>query len=143
MVSDEALLRAALQARERSYCPYSRFAVGAALLAASGGIYTGANVENAAYGLSMCAERVALFRAVAAGERSFLKLAVVGGPAGRAPEAPCPPCGACRQALFEFAPELLVLLGTAQGVRKRLPLKALLPEPFELGRGQGRGGRRG
>ena len=131
-ISDEELLQQALEARKRSYSPYSHFAVGAALLAASGKIYTGTNVENASYGLSMCAERVALFRAVAEGERSFLKLVVVGGPAGQEPEGLCPPCGACRQVLFEFAPQLKIILGTAHGVQKVLALKDLLPEPFEL-----------
>lgn len=132
MLSDGELLQRALEARRRSYCPYSRFAVGAALLASSGRVYTGANVENASYGLSMCAERVALFRAAAAGERSFLKLVVVGGPVDREPQELCPPCGACRQALFEFAPDLEVLLGTARGVERRFSLQELLPEPFEL-----------
>ena len=129
---DATLLEEALQARRRSYCPYSRFAVGAALLTTSGRVYTGTNVENASYGLSMCAERVALFRAVAEGERSFSKLVVVGGPTDQEPQALCPPCGACRQVLFEFAPDLEVLLGTARGIETRFPLRNLLPEPFEL-----------
>lgn len=102
------------------------------MLAASGKVYLGTNVENASYGLSMCAERVALFRAAAEGERSFLKLAIVGGPANREPQGLCPPCGACRQVLFEFAPDLEVLLGTARGLAKRLTLRELLPEPFRL-----------
>lgn len=132
MIPEGELLQRALEARRWSYCPYSRFAVGVALLAASGTVYRGANVENASYGLSMCAERVALFRAVAEGERGFLKLAIVGGPADREPQEPCPPCGACRQVLFEFAPDLEVLLGTAQGVRRRFALRELLPEAFRL-----------
>ena len=132
-ISDEELLQKALEARKRSYSPYSHFAVGAALLAGSGKVYAGTNVENASYGLSMCAERVALFRAVAEGERSFLKLVVVGGPADQEPQALCPPCGACRQVLFEFAPDLEVLLGTNRGLVKRLKLEDLLPEPFRLG----------
>ncbi len=133
--SEEELLAQALSARKRSYCPYSRFAVGAALRAASGKVYTGANVENASYGLSMCAERVALFRAVAEGEREFAKLVIVGGPLGQEPEGLCPPCGACRQVLFEFAPDLEVLLGTSRGIPKRLKLGELLPEPFRMGWG--------
>lgn len=132
MISEEKLLQRALEARRRSYCPYSRFAVGVALLAASGKVYLGANVENASYGLSMCAERIALFRAVTEGERAFLQLAIVGGPADREPQELCPPCGACRQVLFEFAPDLEVLLGTTREVKKRWVLRELLPEAFRL-----------
>ncbi len=131
-ISDLELVKRAQAARTRSYSPYSGFAVGAALLATSGKVYTGTNVENASYGLSMCAERVALFRAVAEGERAFLKLAIAGGPADQEPDELCPPCGACRQVLLEFAPDLDVILGTAQGVQRVLKLKELLPEPFGL-----------
>jgi cytidine deaminase len=130
--SDQQLLDMALEARRWSYSPYSHFAVGAALLATSGKIYAGANVENASYGLSICAERVALFQAVARGERAFSALAVVGGPEGDEPDELCPPCGACRQALFEFAPDLRIILGASQGVRETIPLRDLLPKPFAL-----------
>jgi cytidine deaminase len=129
---DQRLFDKAREARQWSYSPYSQFAVGAALLAASGEIYTGANVENASYSLSICAERAALFQAVARGEREFSALAIVGGPEGGEPDELCPPCGACRQALFEFAPDLRIILGTSQGVRETIPLRDLLPKPFAL-----------
>lgn len=125
--SDQKLLDMAREARKHSYSPYSHFAVGAALLASSGKVYTGANVENASYGLGMCAERVALFQAVAHGEREFHTMAIVGGG-----EDLCSPCGACRQALFEFAPDLQIILGTPRGAREAISLRDLLPKPFTL-----------
>src|SRR4051812_453230 len=96
----DELVRAAQDARTRAYAPYSNFAVGAAVLA-GGAIYRGCNVENASYGLSMCAERVAVFTAVASGGRAIDAVAVVGSA-----ERPTPPCGACRQALNEFGPHM-------------------------------------
>lgn len=96
----ERLVAAARRAAEKSYSPYSRYPVGAALLDADGGVWTGCNVENASYGLSMCAERTALFKAASEGRRSFRAIAIVGGTA----DAPAVPCGACRQALAEFCP---------------------------------------
>lgn len=107
---DRDLIEAALRAREQSYSPYSQFRVGAALRCADGLIVTGANVENASFGLSICAERAAVFRAVAEGRRDFLAIAVVADPA-----APVPPCGACRQVLLEFAPDMPVILAGADG----------------------------
>lgn len=94
----ERLVAAARRAAANSYSPYSRYPVGAALLDADGGVWTGCNVENASYGLTMCAERTALFKAVSEGRRSFRAIAIVGGTA----DAPAVPCGACRQALAEF-----------------------------------------
>ncbi|MBC7325531.1 MAG: cytidine deaminase [Moorella sp. (in: Bacteria)] len=121
------LVAAAARAKEKAYAPYSRFAVGAALLTAEGRLYSGCNIENASYSLTVCAERVALFQAVAAGERDFVALAVVGG------EAPaCFPCGACLQALAEFAPELEVFTGQPGATIQRRLLKELLPENFTL-----------
>lgn len=102
LISNDGLYAEALDARERAYAPYSGISVGAALLCGSGKIYTGANIENAAYSPSVCAERVAIFAAISAGEREFLKIAIAGGKAGEAPEASFPPCGVCRQVMAEF-----------------------------------------
>jgi len=124
-MEEARLIRAALEARERAYAPYSHFAVGAALLAADGRIFTGCNVENASYGLTMCAERVALFKAVSEGAREFTAIAIACG------AGPCAPCGACRQVLREFSPDLLVIMADAAGkeVRKER-LSSLLPSSF-------------
>jgi cytidine deaminase len=122
----ERLLGEARAAQERAYAPYSRFRVGAALLAADGRVFTGANVENAAYPATICAERVALPAAVTAGAREFQALAVIGDGPG-----PCTPCGMCRQVLFEFAPDLLVLAAGADGALSLFRLGAdLLPHGF-------------
>ncbi len=95
-ICPDSLIESARQARQHAYCPYSGFAVGAALLASSGRIYTGANCESASYGATLCAERAALAAAISAGERTFLALAVAAG------EQPVTPCGICRQLLAEF-----------------------------------------
>ncbi|MHB8079645.1 MAG: cytidine deaminase [Candidatus Krumholzibacteriia bacterium] len=126
------LVDAARAARARSYSPYSHFAVGAALLGKSGRIYAGTNVENASFGLSICAERAAICRAVAEGERDFTAIAVVTGEAH-----PTPPCGACRQVLQEFAPGLLVLLAGAGGPVEEWTLAELLPRAFTTFDGAG------
>lgn len=119
-----ALLNAAASAASNAYVPYSGFQVGAAILTTSGKIYTGCNVENASYGLTNCAERCALFKAVSEGEREFEALALCA-------EGAATPCGACRQVLHEFAPELLVICGNAKGQEQsRSSLKDLLPLPF-------------
>jgi len=111
---------------ENSYSPYSGHPVGAALLTSSGRVYRGTNVENASSGLTICAERVAVVKAVSEGERDFLKIAVVCGDSGF-----CRPCGACRQFLLEFAPEIEVVMGNAQGEFEVKGLRELLPDPFE------------
>ncbi len=123
----QELVEAATAARERAYAPYSGFHVGAALLGESGRIYQGCNVENVSYGLTSCAERNAIFHAVAEGERRFTAVAVVTG----AP-TPTPPCGACRQVLMEFAADgdMEVLMANLAGTRRQVPLSALLPESF-------------
>lgn len=96
------LLDKAREARSLSYCPYSHFAVGAALLTKSGKIYLGANIENASYTPTVCAERVAFFRAIAEGEREFSAIAIAGGKEGVPSSSPTPPCGVCRQVMTEF-----------------------------------------
>lgn len=122
----DELIRAALEAQQRAYCPYSDFPVGAALRGASGKIYQGCNVENASFGLTNCAERVAAGAAVAAGERQFTAIAVVsrGGVS---------PCGACRQFLAEFAPSLSIVMvdSLKPGEVHETSLDVLLPGRFE------------
>ena len=122
----QELLNAALSARERAYAPYSKFLVGAAVLAKSGKIYTGCNIENASYGLTVCAERNALFSAVGAGEREFTALCVVGDT-----EAPISPCGACRQVMAEFKVPRIILVNL-KGDVKEYTLEELLPYGFSL-----------
>lgn len=112
----------AAAARTFAYAPYSRFAVGAALVAADGRVFTGCNVENLSFGLTMCAERVALGRAIAEGVREFQAIAIVADT-----REPVSPCGACRQVLAEFAPSLRILLATVSGVRAEFSLAELLP----------------
>lgn len=121
----EPLVEAALEVRGQAYAPYSGYAVGAALLAADGRVFVGCNVENASYPVGLCAERVALGAAVAGGARAFAALVV----ATRGP-TPGTPCGMCRQALVELAPDLPVLLVTPEGARAEWSLAALLPGSF-------------
>ena len=121
--SDWEVLRAeARKVRERAHSPYSGFAVGAALLTRSGKVFTGCNVENISFGLTICAERAAVFAAVAAGEREFLAIAVVADS-----REPVSPCGACRQVLAEFAPKLDFSLSNLAGLEERTTLAVLLP----------------
>ena len=120
----EALIEDAIQARSRSYAPYSHYQVGAAVLTASGKVFTGANVENAAYPASMCAERVAIFKAVSEGEKDFAAIAVVTSNAGM-------PCGGCRQVMAEFGMDTLVLIADDQGnIVRKLTVRELLPGAF-------------
>lgn len=123
----EDLVRAAGEVREHAYAPYSCFHVGAALLAASGVVYRGCNVENASYSLTLCAERVALACAVAAGEREFAAMAVVSDAS-----EPVLPCGACLQALAELSRDMEIISANLSGNRIRLRLEDLLPRPFRL-----------
>lgn len=123
---NQELLNAALEARLKAYAPYSKFLVGAAVLASSGKIYTGCNIENASYCLTVCAERNALFAAVGAGEREFTALCVVGDT-----EAPISPCGACRQVMAEFKVPRIIL-ANLKGDVKEYTLEELLPLSFEL-----------
>ena len=124
-MTDQELVAVALRARENAYAPYSRFRVGAALECADGTVYTGCNVENAAYGSSICAERTALVKAVSEGRRAFTRLAVAGDSGD-----PCWPCGACRQMLYEFAPGLRVLAARGDGAFETATLGQLMPHGF-------------
>ncbi len=128
------LMEKAIKARENAYVPYSKFPVGAALLTEDGKVYTGVNVENASFGITNCAERTALFKAVSEGDRKFKAIAVVGDT-----EGPVAPCGACRQALAEFDPNLTLILGNLKGDTMVISLKELLPGAFlpeDLERGE-------
>jgi cytidine deaminase len=118
------LIDAAVQARQWAYAPYSHYAVGAALITASGRVYDGVNVENAAYPTTMCAERVAVYKAVSEGERDFLAIAVVTSNAGS-------PCGSCRQVLAEFSLETVVLIANSEGnLVQETTVGELLPGAF-------------
>jgi cytidine deaminase len=117
------LIAKAMEAREKAHAPYSHFTVGAALLAKSGRVYTGCNVENASYGLSICAERAAVFKAVSEGERDFEAIAVV-------TEKGVTPCGACRQVLMEFGEDIQVIVADEAGGYQVFGLPELLPEAF-------------
>ncbi|HEV8669819.1 MAG TPA: cytidine deaminase [Candidatus Limnocylindria bacterium] len=122
---DEELIRVASLARQRAYAPYSTYKVGAAIRTRRNKVHSGANVENASYGMTVCAERTAAFAAVNAGDTAFDAIAIVIDD-DRLPT----PCGACRQVLAEFAPEMRVILATTGGKRKVTSLRELLPDPF-------------
>jgi cytidine deaminase len=120
------LVAAARAARQHAVADFSGFKVGAALETDSGEIIIGCNIENATYGLTVCAERVAIFKALSEGKRSFTRIAVVADTA-----SPTPPCGACRQIIWEFCGDIEVVLANLSSVQGRLQMKALLPLPFD------------
>ena len=125
-MTDRELADLAYDMLKRSYVPYSKFPVGAALLCADGTVFTGCNVENAAYGSTICAERTALVKAVSEGHRDdFIRLAVVGDSTDY-----CWPCGACRQMLYEFAPDMEIISLNGKGEELALSLRELLPHGF-------------
>ncbi|MBO4532668.1 MAG: cytidine deaminase [Treponema sp.] len=133
----DELVKKAIEMTERSYAPYSHFHVGAALLDKNGNVWTGCNIENAAYGPSNCAERTAVFKAVSEGVREFAAIAIVGGPEAQdgsvAIQDFCPPCGVCRQVLSEFCDrDFKIVLANGKGEQKVFTLAQLLPESFSL-----------
>ena len=131
-MTDRELVEKAKEAAEKAYAPYSGFTVGAALLAKSGKVYLGCNIENASYTPTNCAERTAFFKAVSEGEREFVKIAVVGGKALDFADY-CTPCGVCRQVMSEFCNEdFAVILGRNDGNHKVMTLGELLPFSFGL-----------
>ena len=128
----DLLIQTAVKMLDFSYVPYSHFHVGAALLTKSGKIYTGCNIENAAYGPSNCAERTAIFKAVSEGEKEFQAIAIVGGPEGKIEDF-CPPCGICRQVMAEFCDkDFKIILSNGKKEVKTFTLSDLLPESFSL-----------
>lgn len=128
----EKLIKKAIEMLNFSYVPYSNFHVGAALLTSEGEIYTGCNIENAAYGPSNCAERTAVFKAVSEGKKEFEAIAIVGGKNGKI-ENFCPPCGVCRQVLAEFCKkDFEIVLAKSTNEYKIMTLEQLLPESFSL-----------
>ncbi|MEG0291271.1 MAG: cytidine deaminase [Anaerovoracaceae bacterium] len=123
---NQKLYELAIEAMENAYAPYSKFCVGAAILCSSGKIYLGANIENASYGATICAERVAAVKAIFDGERDFVKIAIASG------HGETWPCGICRQFLYEFSKDMIVITGDEDGNIKEMALSQLLPKGFKL-----------
>lgn len=126
MTEYDALIAAAKQARENAHAPYSNFRVGAALRAKSGRVFSGCNVENATLGLTCCAERTAIFKAVSEGERGFEAIAVVADT-----DTLTPPCGACRQIIWEFCGDVPVIMANLKGKMLQETMSSLLPRAFD------------
>jgi len=124
--SDEQLIQAATDARARSVAPFSKFMVGAALQTKTGKVFTGCNIESASYGLTVCAERVAIWKALSEGERDFTDLVVVADT-----ETLTPPCGTCRQIIWEFAKHAQIVLANLRGQREEVHIIDLLPRAFD------------
>ncbi len=120
------LIKSATEARERAVAPFSKFRVGAALLSKGGEIFTGCNIENASYGLTMCAERVAIFKAVSEGAKDFQKIVIVADTSDLTP-----PCGACRQIIWEFCGDVPVTFANLKGKSETVQMKELLPRAFD------------
>ena len=123
----DLLATAALAARDNAHAPYSKFRVGAALEDATGHVHTGCNIENATYGLTICAERVAVFKAMSEGARRFRRIAIAADT-----DTLTPPCGACRQILWEFCGVIEIILVNLQGSSETCHLKDLFPRPFDV-----------
>ena len=126
MTQKDLLIEAAKQARDNAHAPYSNFRVGAALRSTSGRIFGGCNVENATYGLTICAERVAIFKAISESERGFSAIAVVTDT-----EVLTPPCGACRQLIWEFCGDIPVSMANLKGKIEVIQMRELFPRPFD------------
>lgn len=124
--TSDALIEAALAVRERAHAPFSRFKVGAAIEDENGRVFTGCNVENATYGLTMCAERVAVFKAISEGAGKLKRVIVVADT-----QMLTPPCGACRQLLWEFAADAELILANLSGKQESLTVKSIFPRPFD------------
>lgn len=124
--AEKDLIEEAKKARENAFAPYSRFKVGAALKTKDGRIFTGCNIENASYGLTMCAERVAVFKAVSEGETEFESIAVVADT-----ERLTPPCGPCRQIIWEFCGDIPVTMANLKGATETMQMSELLPRAFD------------
>ena len=124
----QKLINKAIEASLNSYAPYSKFSVGSALITKDGTIFTGCNIENASLGLSICAERVAIYKAVSSGYKSFKALAIIGDT-----DDPCTPCGACRQVILEFSPDMEVIMTNLHQKIKITKAKELLPDMFQGG----------
>jgi cytidine deaminase len=122
----DKLIEAARRVRENAHAPFSKFKVGAAVEDNAGGIHTGCNVENATYGLTVCAERIAIFKAISEGAKGFKRVAVVADTAELTP-----PCGACRQILWEFCGDIEIVLSNLAGESETMRLGALFPRPFD------------
>ena len=122
----QKLINKAIEASLNSYAPYSKFSVGSALITKDGTIFTGCNIENASLGLSICAERVAIYKAVSSGYKSFKALAIIGDT-----DDPCTPCGACRQVMLEFSPDMEVIMTNLHQKIKITKAKELLPDIFQ------------
>jgi cytidine deaminase len=123
----DPLVAAAIEARQHAHAPFSKFLVGAALEDSDGRVWTGCNIENATYGLTVCAERVAVFKAMSEGARKFTRMVIAAETA-----SPTPPCGACRQILWEFCGDIEVILANPRGVTETFHLKDLFPRPFDV-----------
>ena len=121
------LVEIATEAREKAFAPFSNFKVGAALLAQSGAVFSGCNIENASYGLTMCAERVAIFKAISEGEKNFKHLAIVADT-----DNLTPPCGACRQIIWEFCGDVEIVLANLQDETESFQMSELLPRAFDV-----------
>ena len=124
--SEERLVQAALEARTNAVAPYSNFLVGAAVETDAGEIFTGCNVENSTYGLTVCAERIAIFKALSEGRRKFTRIAVAADT-----ETPTPPCGACRQIIWEFCGDIPVVMTNLRGRRRLFHMRDLFPNAFD------------